>query len=189
MTIGHFLDLYGLFLQSLQMATFVTYNLNILAEAVLLYIFFYLILINRTIKKVILFTLSFFVIVWTVKYIQVGQQKFLDNLLLLENISVLVFSIFYYYEQIVKAKFLFLYMVPEFWIVSAFLIHAAGTFFLVLYLPLISFDADPKYFVLNYILVIVRTIPLSIAMSLGNNNLNNDNLVSQKLHTTEGGRY
>lgn len=158
-------DLYGLYRISEHKNNFLAYNLNLLIEATCLYIFFYHIFKNILLKRIILSTGVCFILYWVFKFIRVGGTKiYLSPCVTFENISILAFAIYYYYEQVIKINTTSIFSQPAFWVVTAYLIYIAGTFFLYLYFPSLSLYEREKYYVLNYAFVVIRTILLSIAM-------------------------
>lgn len=166
-----FLDVYGLYRLSYGLPNFVSFNINILIETFLLCIFFYRIFINPLVKKVLSIVLCFFVVFWLSQFLQNGLKEFLFSCANIENISILILALYYYYEQIIKANFLFFYIEKRFWIVSAYFVYVAGIFFLLIYLPTSTTNEEQlKFYVLNYVFVIIRTILLCIAMVIKNNN-------------------
>ncbi len=158
-------DVYGLYTISKHKENFLPYNLNLLIEAVCLYIFFYQIFKNIPLKKIILSTGVFFVLYWVYKFIRAGGSNvFLGTCETIKNISIFALAIYYYYEQVIKINATSVFSQPAFWVVTAYLIYIAGTFFLLLYLPSLSPYDQEKYYVLNYAFVVIRTILLSVAM-------------------------
>jgi hypothetical protein len=113
----------------------------------------------------------FFVIYWGFEFITKGRHDFLDACTTVENISFLALALYYYYEQVIKASSPLVYQEPRFWVVTAYLIFIAGTFFLFLYIPSLHRGEELKYYVLNYVFLIIRTVFLSIAMFMKHNNL------------------
>ncbi len=159
------IDLYGLYAIWKQINNCLTYNVNLAIEAVCLYIFFYQIFKSRPLKKVILFTGVFYVLYWSYKFISVGgSSKILNTCETVLNISVFAFAIYYFYEHVIKINAISVFSQPTFWVVTAYLIYIAGTFFLLLYLPSLTKYDQEKYYVLNYVFIVIRTILLSIAM-------------------------
>jgi len=157
-------DLLSLYLQWQHKENFVIYNLLILIEGVFLGIFFYQILSAKLIKRLLLVIGFGFISYWLYNFFTIGTSKYIESGVTIENICILAFAIYYYYEQIIKLNTTFIYSQPRFWVVSAYLIYIAGTFFLLLYLPSFSSKDQEKYYVLNYVFVIIRTILLSFAM-------------------------
>ncbi len=85
----------------------------------------------------------------------------------IENILILSAVIYFYYEQILKVSVLNIFSQPQFWVVTAYFIYFAGTFFLILYISSLNHKEQGQYYVMNYIFTIIRTILLSIAMLIG----------------------
>lgn len=162
-------DLYGLYTDTHNQKNYISYNLYILIETFSLYIFFYQIILSGAVKKTILLTIISFFIFWLYQFIRFGQQRFLDECITVENISLLAFCLYYYIEKIIKIDTAYIYTEKSFWIVTAYLIFISGTFFLLLYIPGLKGQEWQKYYVLNYVFVIIRTILLSIAMFMKNN--------------------
>jgi len=163
-------DLYGLYNLLQNRGNYLTFNIFILLETLSLYIYFYQILFQKYIKRIIIGLLVFFIAYWSLKFIKSGQTLALYSCLKVENISILILAIYFYYEQIIKINSVFIYREPRFWVVSAYLIYLAGTFFLLLYLPFFSPQDRLKFYgVLNSIFIIIRTILLSIAMFMKTN--------------------
>jgi hypothetical protein len=164
LSFGFLCDLLSLYLQWQHKENFVIYNLLILIEGVSLGIFFYQILSAKLIKRLLLVIGFGFISYWLYNFFSVATGGYIESGVTIENICILAFAIYYYYEQIIKLNTTFIYSQPRFWVVSAYLIYIAGTFFLLLYLPSFSSKDQEKYYVLNYVFVIIRTILLSFAM-------------------------
>jgi hypothetical protein len=161
-------DLYGvysIFSHVNRGQNFVSFNIFILVETLCLYFYFYQILFSRSIRKAILFTGIVFLLYWLFRFIGIGAQVYLYNSATFEYISVLILAIYFYYSQIIKVDAVFIYRQPKFWVISAYLIYIAGTFFLLLYLPTLDVTVRQEYYnILNSLFTIIRTILLSIAM-------------------------
>ena len=112
-----------------------------------------------------------FLVFWIYEFIKGGQEKFLYSCVTFENIFILVFAIYYYYEKIFLLNKSFIYTNAKFWIVSAYFINTAGTFFLLLYIPALTAKGQLKFYALNYMFMIIRTILLCIAMFMKNDKL------------------
>ena len=172
---GFLCDLLSLYLQTQQKENFLAFNINILIEGVSLGIFFYQILYNRRIKQ-LLFVIGFGLIsYWLYEFLTTGDNDYLNTWVTIENICILAFALYYYYEQIVKINTTSIYSQPRFWIVTAYLIFIAGTFFLLLYLPTFSLEDRGKYYVLNNVFLILRTLLISFAMLIKNDHTSTKN--------------
>jgi len=89
---------------------------------------------------------------------------YLNTCINFENISILSFSIYYYYTVTIKKNISYIYEETKFWIVTAYFLNSAGTFFLYLYISSLNRDDIEKYYTLNYVFTIIRTIVLSVAL-------------------------
>jgi hypothetical protein len=162
--LGFITDLYGLFRVWDKENNFVVYNINLLLESIFIYTFFFKILNSSLAKKLLIAAGIILVAIWINMFSQGGNQDYLNTFQTLENISIFALSIYFFYEQIFKLNTPFVSNEPRFWVVAAYLIYSAGTFFLLLYLPSLSEENRETYYVLNYIFIIVRTIILSVAI-------------------------
>ena len=161
-------DVFSIYLASHKKANFVPYNWFVLIETLLLYYFFNKTLLLTFTKRIVYFFSFCFPIIWFAYYRKLGTIGYVDTAVTYENISIIILTIFYFYEQINKAQSSVVYNQPSFWIVAAYLIYSAGTFFLFIYIDSLHRNDQQKYYVLNYLLLIFKFILLSIAMLMKN---------------------
>ena len=141
------------------------YNVGLLLEACSLYYFFLLALISPVIKKVVLAVSSAFVLIWLFYIFQIGKHQYFNVCNTIENITVIIFCLIFYYEQIVKTNALDFAEKPLFWVVSAYFIYCAGTFFLFLYIASLSRQDQLRYYnIINYVFTLLRTTLLCIGL-------------------------
>ena len=164
-----FADVYGLYTFYLDISNILAFNVFLIIETSLLYYFFFQLFLTRLIKQLLIFLFCFFLLFWTVEFFNYGTKQFLFYGAIFENITVLAFIIYFYYEQLIKFNSTLIYYQSRFWVVSAYLVYIAGTFFLLLFMTSLNSKDQVKYYVLNYVFVIIRTILLSIAMFVRNN--------------------
>jgi ABC-type dipeptide/oligopeptide/nickel transport system permease component len=93
-------------------------------------------------------------------------------------IMVIVWSILFFYEQLTKpadGNQLFLYSSPSFWIVTAYFIYFAGTFFLFIYSQGKNIKSDTEfenqYNLIHGVFVLIKNILLSMAMFSSGGNI------------------
>lgn len=148
----------------LHSTNYTPYNSLLLIETFCLLLFFYKIVLNRRIKSLLslIILLSFFY--WTYDFVKYGTKDYLNSFQTFENILILLIVIYYYYEQILKINVQDIFLQPHFWVVTAYFIYFAGTFFLILYIPSLNSKEQEQYYVMNYLFTIIRTILLCIAM-------------------------
>jgi len=179
-TLSFIHDFYALYLFYYQhKSNFIFYNIYQLTETISLYCFFCLIIRNTSIKKVIVFFGILYCIVWLLSFLEFGTKSYYTSCTNFENMTLLALAIFYYYEQIIIIDSAFIYAESTFWIVTAYFIYMAGIFFLYLYMASLSLEEQEKYYVLNYIFIIIRTILLSVALLIkpGFSKIDNKNLI------------
>lgn len=158
-------------------------NLLQLVETLALFYFFSKILLHKYIKKILFYTGILFVGYWIYSLFAIGSNTaYFDSCSNFENISMLLLSLLYFYEQVISINTPFIYKEPYFWIVSAYFIYFAGVFFLFLYIPYLSNVEVGNYYWLNSVFTIIRSFLLSIAMisKPDNNNFNTSFNVSPK---------
>jgi len=145
-------------------SNYISFNTYLLIETICLYVFYQKIVFGKLVKKILSVVIILLVLFWINGFIKAGQNEFLYYSVTFENIFILVFAIYYYYEQVIILNKSYIYTKIRFWIVTAFFVNAAGTFFLLLYIPSLNNEDQQRYYLLNYLFVIIRTVLLSIAM-------------------------
>lgn len=143
-------------------------NFFTLLETLTLCYFFFKIVVKSKAKKVIAVTAALFSIIWLLLKFKTSFNTFDDTSIAIEAIIIICLSVYYLFEQISKPQAIFLYTTPRFWVVTAYLIYMAATFFLFLFLNSLSDEEKVKYLVLNSVFLIIKTIFLSIAMLMKN---------------------
>lgn len=94
----------------------------------------------------------------------------------LESILLIIYAIFYFFEQIRKPDHIFFYAIPEFWVIVAILLYFSGTFFIDLYA---QSQLENKAFELQYSLIntafyILKILLLGVAMIMQSGDKNNN---------------
>jgi hypothetical protein len=84
-----------------------------------------------------------------------------------EDILIIIYSIFFLYEQIKGPAAFFIYQSKSFWIIIAFLIYFSSTLFLFIYGK--SFEKNSTYWVINNIFDIVKNMLFTVAFALKTN--------------------
>jgi hypothetical protein len=121
---------------------------------------------NTTLKSLILILSGLFLIVSIIRisghYFNVYDS--LSNGL--ESILLIIYSIFYFFEQISKPSHIFFYSIPEFWIIVAILLYFSGTFFIDTYAQGLIEDQSfkVKYSVINNSFAILQNLLFGVAM-------------------------
>lgn len=172
--VNFFNDLYGFYKLRRVEENILTFNIYLLIETVTICIFFAKILSRSFIKPFLTTIISIFIALWLFQFIKVGQAEALWDCVNYENIFIMLVATYFYYEKIFLLNEPLIYDNTTFWVVSAFFLNAAGTFFLLLYISTLPSKEDQEgYYNLNYVFTILRTILLSIAMLMKNTSLDN----------------
>lgn len=162
-SVGFIFDLYSLFLISNGSDNIIFYNVFNLIESACLLLFFYVLPPLKKAKIYILVSFIVFVLFWLFMFISKGRNKFLDSAVNFEYVFVLVFSLFFLFQLLKKPEEP-IFSNSHFWIVSAYMLYVAGTFFLYLFIYSLTPEEQNEYYVVNFIFIIIKTILLSIAM-------------------------
>ena len=86
----------------------------------------------------------------------------------IEAILIIIFCIFFFYEQINNPEISFIYSSKKFWIATAFLIYLSGTLFLFIYASNLSDEEYNFYWPINFIFNILKNILIALAFYLPN---------------------
>jgi hypothetical protein len=164
-------DLYGIYALWAHKPNSYSFNLYMLIETTCLCIFFRKIIANKVVKTLLIAFISLFAIFWFIEILIYTPKEFLWICVTVENILIMVAAIYYYYEQIFVLNKAFIYRNTRFWLVAAFFVNAAGTFFLLLYISSLKPSVRENYYAINYLFTIIRSILLCIAFYRKNNNI------------------
>ena len=147
---------------------YLNWNLFNIIEYYLLALFIRNLLRTKTLKIIILVFSLLFLVVAFASVISGGYSKHYDSITNgLESILLIIYSIFYLFEQISKPDHIFFYSIPEFWIIVAILLYFSGTFFFNTYANGLiesnkSFQA--QYSAINNAFEILKSLLFGVAM-------------------------
>jgi hypothetical protein len=165
------LDTYGLYRVAYDLTNFVSFNISVLFETSFLLFFFIQVFPLRFAKKAITVVLFLLLAFWLNHFIKRGERLFLFNCVILENTVVIILSLCYYYQQFVKLNISYTYLGRQFWTISSFFVYVSATFVLFLYIPSVSSpEFMKKYYNVNSVFIILRSILLTITFSMDSNN-------------------
>lgn len=125
---------------------------------------------NKTFRKFIAFTsiiFSIFLLIYNLKVKVLG----LDSVPIgIETILILIFSFYYFYEQMQDTTNLFIYNRYPFWVVLGIILYLAGSFFIYIYsTQLTSQEELNKYWIFTNIFSILKNIFFTIAIIVNAN--------------------
>ena len=124
---------------------------------------------NKKFRLFILLTsiaFSIFLLIYNLKTKVLG----LDSVPIgIETILILIFSFYYFYEQMQDTNNLFIYSRYSFWVVLGMILYLAGSFFIYIYSSQLSQEEVNKYWVFTNIFSILKNIFFTIAIIVNAN--------------------
>jgi hypothetical protein len=87
----------------------------------------------------------------------------------IETILILIFSFYYFYEQMQDTTNLFIYSRYPFWVVLGMILYLAGSFFIYIYSSQLSQEEVNKYWIFTNIFSILKNIFFTIAIIVNAN--------------------
>lgn len=133
--------------------------------------FCYLIALAINIKKfnkVLIGTFGLFIILAFINYILTSGESITSPIDGMKGIFTIALCIYFFYSQLKKSDNFLLYTTQRFWIIIAFLIYVAGTFFLYLLAQKQIQDRvfQSNYVIINSSFIIIKNILLCVAMTM-----------------------
>lgn len=126
--------------------------------------FLFLSVEDAILKRIIVLTSIAFIIFCIIHRITSTYTP-IDSLPIgIETIIILSFSFGFLYEKMNDPKTLFVYNDYRFWIVLAFMIYLAGSFFIYIFANQIPRSDLPRYWIFTYIFYVIKNILFSIAI-------------------------
>ena len=150
---------------------FYLYSGFTICEFVLLSLFIYLSLKTKTFRLFTLIgTLVFFPIA-IINILHGSDGSFFDSLSASsESILLIIYSIFFLYEQLTDATVIYVYYLKKFWIVLAILLYFASTLFLFIYAATLTKAEYNNYWPINNIFNILKNILFTVAFIMKKSN-------------------
>jgi hypothetical protein len=84
----------------------------------------------------------------------------------LESILLIVYSIFFLFEQIKDPSIFYVYYLKKFWIIIAFLIYFSSTLFLFLYATTFAKPEESTYWIINNIFDIIKNLLFLVSFTI-----------------------
>ena len=128
--------------------------------------FYYLISTSRIIKR-LYFLVSILVLLFLIyNFLQSDKKDFDSISASIESITLISFSVIYFFEQISKPEPTIIYSSPTFWIVLAILLYMSSTLFLFIMANNLPSKLRDKYWMINKISNLISSIIICIAFVL-----------------------
>ena len=174
--------------QIAELRPFFIYDIYVVVEFCLFSWFFYLIIINKKMKRLIPFLVLFFIIFSTACHFLLPENTSFSSITSgIEAVLIIAMCIYYFFDQLKRPDSILIYTSFNFWIIISFLIYLSGTFFLNIYADsLITSKAFIKqYIFINSSFVIFRAILLCVAMLMKPNEKPNQNIFPEDSLNTD----
>jgi hypothetical protein len=129
-----------------------------LIEYLLFSLFIFSFTKNLFFRKLIIVLCILFSLALPTYYITTGQH-FLDSVPIgVETIFILLFSFYYFYEQMNDIENHYIYNRFHFWIVTGMIIYLSGSFFIYIFANHVDRELLFKYWFLTYIFYVLKNI-------------------------------
>jgi len=148
--------------------------INILsAFTIIEYSFFatvlYLIIEKKTFRLIIAISGACFLIMSLVIFLA-GREKNFDSVsTAIEGILIIIYCMFYLFEQLNKPQVMFIYQDQNFWIIAGFILYLSATLFLFILANSVPQDTRDKIWKINHFATILKNIFFAIAFSIKRN--------------------
>ena len=173
-------DLISFYLfQIAHLRPFFLYDIFTVVEYCLFSWYFYQIIINKRLKKIIPFSIALFIIFSISFYLLLPKStSFSSPTAGTESVLIIAMCMYYFFDQLKQPNTLMIYSSINFWIIISFLIYLAGTFFLNIYADsMITYKAFiNQYILINSSFNILKNLLLCVAMMMNPDNKNDQNI-------------
>ncbi|PWT96196.1 MAG: hypothetical protein C5B52_16310 [Bacteroidetes bacterium] len=150
----------------LNVSVYLRFRIFTIVEYCFLAAFLLIALKSIKIKRIILILSSIFVIISGIDLFTTKADTFDSVPVAIEAILIIIYCIYFLYEQIVTPTPKLIYASADFWVVVALLLYFCGTFFLYIYSQNYLGDSDfnKKYDIINSFFYILKNLILGLAM-------------------------
>lgn len=138
------------------------WGLYTICEFVFFACFYYIALESPSLKRFILIGSPLILLFIIISYIKSDKNDFDSTSASVESITLIIFSIMYFFEQINRPQTLFIYSSPNFWVVLGILIYMSSVLFLFI-IGIISPKQAYKYWIINNVSNFITNIIFCIA--------------------------
>lgn len=98
----------------------------------------------------------------------------------IEYILIIIYSLFYFFEEINEPNATFIYSSYSFWLITGILIYSTGTFFLFMQSNNLTNEEWKKWSIINNIFTMIKNGFFCIAVSMKKNHIS-----TSKIHLDE----
>jgi hypothetical protein len=127
-------------------------------------LYFYSLFESKSFKNFVIVASILFYSLAIVNFFFLGRSKKFDSLpATLESVLIIIYCIYYFYDQLNKPQVSFIYSTSHFWITIGIFIYLAGTFFLFVQASVLSDKERSSFWTINLISNIMKNILFSIS--------------------------
>jgi hypothetical protein len=122
---------------------------------------------SKILKRVVIGCSVIFLVMSTVRLFGAGHHEYDSVSGGVEAIFLIIFAIFYLFEQISKPDHIFFYAIPEFWVIVAILLYFSATFFLNIYAESLlhkSASFNIQYSLITDLSAVLQNLLFGVAM-------------------------
>ena len=123
-----------------------------------------MILKKKILRDIIKISFPLFVIFAAIVFYLSFKSSIDSVSITVEYIIIIIFSLFYFYEEISIPNFTFIYNSSRFWIIVGILTYSTGTFFFFLYSSSMLGQDWDNWSIINFIFTILKNILFCIAI-------------------------
>jgi hypothetical protein len=139
------------------------YAIFTIIEYLLFALYFYFVINNKAIKKLIIFSSGCFIF-FSIIYALTIQNKTLDTVPIgIETLLILTFSFYYLYEQMEESSQILIYHRFSFWIVAGIMIYLGGSLFIYLYANEVDQQTRHEYWIFQNAFTIIKNLFFTIS--------------------------
>jgi len=133
-------------------------------EYTLFALFFYLLSTSKKFNRFLLILSVLFYLLAIVNFVFLGAYENFDSLpASVEAFIIIIYCIYYFYDQLNKPQVTFIYSTFHFWITIGIFIYVAGTFFLFVQYSILSESQRTFFWIITLISNILKNILFTIS--------------------------
>ena len=118
----------------------------------------YIQLNSNLFKKIILVVSPLFILFSLIQYFTATTYVMDSLTITVENIIIISYCLFFFFEQINKVEVTFIYSSYKFWLILSILLYSTGTFFLFMFSSSMSDTEWEKWSPINFVFNIVKNV-------------------------------
>lgn len=148
------------------------YGAFTIIEYTLFAIFLYLSFRSRFFKIILLIFSGIFYLIAISNFFIKNNLAFDSLSASVEAILIIIYSIFYLYQQVNDPSIFLIYNTKKFWIILAFLIYFSSTLFLFIYATTMTHQEHKNYWNINNFFDVLKNVLFSVGFIMKNDKKN-----------------